>query len=570
MKIKRISWTNYRGLEDGEIISDGSDVIVRGQNGAGKSSIASIVPFVLFGKEYQKARHYTNGQADVDNLAHGAEVEFDNGQTFRREVYCKENGGNVQQCFINGEIYETQKSFNVVVETLTRRGGELAFNPFAFCQLKADEQRKLLYKLFVTDGDGAILDEPRFAPLKDFLEETHGKISLDRYASSVQKDLKWLRGEAKTIPAKLTELDRLLKEMPANISNVVESLKAELATLNKKRDEVSNSKSKVAEEISSAKEERAKLLAQGDSSRRMAELERDKNFFTTRLTKAKEQTETLRAEYREVANSEAGKCPTCGQTIPQEKFLTKRDKELKKIIDDGWKARGEVEDYEQRLRDIDAELAELQKQSVEENQRREKISELDERLKVLSEQSSAEENQRREKLAELNEKISDVEESLTQLNEASKIQNRIAELRVREKDLNQQVVELERQARLIKDFQIRKVEVAEQAINANFEHVQFKMFELVITTGEVKPTCEAMLNGVPYSALSKGERLKAALDIFKTLQKRFEVEMPLLIDDAESYTRNSFVELPNQLWLFKVTDEEQLIIEVQKKARVAA
>lgn len=40
-----------------------------------------------------------------------------------------------------------------------------------------------------------------------------------------------------------------------------------------------------------------------------------------------------------------------------------------------------------------------------------------------------------------------------------------------------------------------------------------------------------------------------------------------VIDDAESYTVG--IDLPNQIWLFKVTDEPELKIEV-KKVRLAA
>ena len=50
MKITRISWKNFKGLADGEIVAEGRDVIISGRNGAGKSSIAQIIPFVLFGK----------------------------------------------------------------------------------------------------------------------------------------------------------------------------------------------------------------------------------------------------------------------------------------------------------------------------------------------------------------------------------------------------------------------------------------------------------------------------------------------------------------------------------------
>ena len=77
-----------------------------------------------------------------------------------------------------------------------------------------------------------------------------------------------------------------------------------------------------------------------------------------------------------------------------------------------------------------------------------------------------------------------------------------------------------------------------------------------------------MIDGVPYSSLSKGEKFKAALDILNALQSKFQRQFPLMIDDAESYTSNSFVELPNQLFLFKVT-ETDLQVSVNQ-GRVAA
>ena len=89
------------------------------------------------------------------------------------------------------------------------------------------------------------------------------------------------------------------------------------------------------------------------------------------------------------------------------------------------------------------------------------------------------------------------------------------------------------------------------------------MFEKYKTAEGIKETCEPLLNGVPYAALSKGEQLKASLDILQTLQTAFKIELPVFIDDAESYTSNSFVDLPNQIILFKATEGlQQLQIDV--------
>ncbi len=103
-----------------------------------------------------------------------------------------------------------------------------------------------------------------------------------------------------------------------------------------------------------------------------------------------------------------------------------------------------------------------------------------------------------------------------------------------------------------------------ESINANFESIKFKMYE-ILKNGEVRNICEATLNGVPYRNLSKGEKLKAALDFVKTMQKVSGVMFPLMIDDAESYTSNSLIEVPNQKIQFKVEEGQSLKIEVEPK-----
>ena len=97
------------------------------------------------------------------------------------------------------------------------------------------------------------------------------------------------------------------------------------------------------------------------------------------------------------------------------------------------------------------------------------------------------------------------------------------------------------------------------------------MFETLIN-GSVKEICSVTVDGVPYSdGLNKGAKLKATLDCVKTLQEFFKVEMPIFIDDAESYTSNSFVELPNQIFLLKVVEgQKTLQVEVEKSKAVAA
>lgn len=93
MKIIRISWENYKGLADGEIVANGQNVRVSGRNGSGKSSIASILSYIFFGKNWDgnsATKLYVNGKttnkaqfdAIVVNLTHGGGDFVFNSSTF--------------------------------------------------------------------------------------------------------------------------------------------------------------------------------------------------------------------------------------------------------------------------------------------------------------------------------------------------------------------------------------------------------------------------------------------------------------------------------------------------------
>lgn len=590
MRITRISWTNFKGLEDSEIQADGNDVTVRGQNGAGKSSIAEVVPFVLFGKVTGTIKRYANGLAPTeDGLAHGAEIEFDDGTTLRREIKWN-SSGNKTFLYIN-ESPAKSEAFKVEVEKLTHGGGVLVFNPFAFSDLKAEERRNLLLKMSGAIDDKEIFALPEFERAKEIFDG----LTASTFIARTKVELKNPQAELSGIPHRIAELERRLASLPDDVD--VKIFQTQLENLRRERSKITADKSeseKFSAELQATREQWTSLTLQKPSDvrreyemtlERVEELRRQISRQTKTLDATKARRETLLNEYHRVEESKPGMCPTCGQEIPLEQFKAKRDEKLLQIVTEGKRYKEEILFGEETLNELNGKLVEAQKKSEQlkstaerqasaEQKRREQLATLEERIGDLKRQletaRATEENNLRVRLDEADKKISEVNQRLSEIKAAAETKTRIKELRTRQKELNRQITELEGHLRLADSFQQRKIELVEQRISANFEHVRFKLFDYLIGTGELKPKCEAMLNGVPYSALSKGERLKAALDIFKAVQKFYRTEMPLMIDDAESYTANSFVDLPNQLWLFKVSDEPKLVITVQKKEIVAA
>lgn len=499
MKINRISWQNYRGLADGEIVTDGQDVIITGHNGAGKSSIASILPFVLFAKGASSVKQFDAGFIpNDDGLIHSAEIEFDDGTVLRRE-YSWIGKSNRHVLFVNGKPVKSDE-WHAHIFDLTLGLSELSFNPFEFCEMPAAERRGFLIAAF---GSDIQIDS---STVNDIL----AGLSPEKFLADANRELKQLKKDADKIPVKIDENKRILKNFPADIDKAIRDLQTQIDKDVAKRDKLRN--------------------------------DQDFNFqlalAQTQLSRAQRQVDSLNVtrqklldEFRALKNS---KCPTCGQPIVPD------NARLQTIVNDGKKVSADIKDFQQKVDDAQKQVSEL---SVK-----------------------AKDNLFGSELELLNDSINAASNQLAKLQTAKDARARIDELYNSAASINDEINRLNQDIQAVKDFAQLKIERIEDHINSQFEFVSWKLFNVAITTGEITPTCEPTLHGVPFSALSKGEKLKAALDIFTALQRHHGVNLPIFLDDAESYTANSFVDLPNQLWLFKVTEEPKLNIKIVPKS----
>ena len=100
--------------------------------------------------------------------------------------------------------------------------------------------------------------------------------------------------------------------------------------------------------------------------------------------------------------------------------------------------------------------------------------------------------------------------------------------------------------------------MVEQRINNMFAVVRWKMFEKQINGGEV-PTCEAMVNGVPFSDVNKADQINAGLDIINAICQYNNVYAPIFVDNAESV--NNLLPTSSQVIRLVVSNDNQLIIQ---------
>ena len=135
---------------------------------------------------------------------------------------------------------------------------------------------------------------------------------------------------------------------------------------------------------------------------------------------------------------------------------------------------------------------------------------------------------------------------------------RIQELEKLLRSQSEELAQLEGIEFTMANFSKARIEAMESRINGLFSVVRFKMFEKNINGGEVE-TCEATVNGVPYSDLNNAMAINAGLDIINAICKSESITAPIFIDNAEAV--NELLPTQSQMIRLVVTDDDTLTIQ---------
>lgn len=154
--------------------------------------------------------------------------------------------------------------------------------------------------------------------------------------------------------------------------------------------------------------------------------------------------------------------------------------------------------------------------------------------------------------------IDELKKMLSKREVIDKNNGRIAELETMLRNQSQELAELEGIEFTISEFSKARIEAVEKRINGMFSMVRFKMYEQQINGGETE-TCEAMVDGTPYSDLNDAAKINAGLDIINAICKFEDVYVPIFCDNAESV--NELLPTQSQMIRLVVTEDEKLVIE---------
>lgn len=286
-------------------------------------------------------------------------------------------------------------------------------------------------------------------------------------------------------------------------------------------------------------------------------------------------------------------CPTCKREFEAEQIEEKK-KEMETNFNNHKKAEKDAINTEGQTIN-----ARLQENTAAREQLQKEINELDTKLETINKDLEAIENQQSgvkdfdvtslpeyqekqkeiEKLQEMvNQMVADdtteiqnrkssiigqinnIDRQLNERDVQEKTKARIEELEKQEEEIAQKVQELESQQFQIEEFTKTKVELLENAINSNFEIVNFRLFKTQINGG-LEECCDTLVNGVPYSDVNNAHKIIAGLDIIKTLSKFYDNSAPIFIDNRESI--NTLCTIDAQIISLIVTEDAKLRIEVE-------
>lgn len=311
-----------------------------------------------------------------------------------------------------------------------------------------------------------------------------------------------------------------------------------------------------------------------------------------------ENLEKVRADWektKELAFDESSiNCPMCGQKLPEDKiesmraeFEERKAKNLKALEDKGnallnnskeiayleKELKQAVEDKRTELKELterhDIVAKELRKVPTDvdmtgNSEYQALKAKIEEKEKALADENDTSElirklkNERNELLRQVSSVSAKVE--LGAANN-KRIDDSIADLEDKRKDLNQEIADWERKLDLLKEFTRKKNELLQADVNKYLNFATAKLFRPLLN-GDTEECCDFTYNGEAYARnLNHGARMLVEVDVCRAFQKVANVNFPIIIDDTESVDDWRIPQIDNQLIMLKHTQDKELVIE---------
>lgn len=401
MKLTKLELLNFKGLKSFAINFNG-DVVIRGDNATGKTTVFDSVCWLLFGKDsldradfeiktldggepIHKVNHEVTG---IFTLDEGGTVEL---KRVYREKYSSPRGGEVTltghttDYFVDG-VPKKEKEYKEIVNTLIDESiFKLITNPLYFNETYSwQNRRKLLLEMCGDIDDISVINSRD--DLRRLAELLEGR-TVDDHRKVVAAKKTAINKELDMIPIRIDEAVRNKPETASDKAKLIrdiETLSAGIDEVEKQKAIIQNGFSSTEKEskirdinrqleaqsskvLSDYHKQKQRLRDEYEASLtklKMVEVDRDRcadrrDELNKEIERESKRIATLQSEFDTFNAQQFNKesCPTCGQALPADKqavleaeFNTNKSKKLeewKGLIESAVKLKANYEEQQE-------------------------------------------------------------------------------------------------------------------------------------------------------------------------------------------------------------------------------
>ena len=505
--------------------------------------------------------------------------------------------GNTCNYFIDGVPMKKGEFERQVHELVDETAFRLLTNVYYFSSdLPWKDRRAVLSEIAGCPSDASIMaGDPRFLNL---IGEIGGK-TVDEFKKMLLERKKGLTADRNTIPARISECEGTVQTLSGiDFDAEREQLSLEEATVRSLQEKLNSLKNgteadKLNAEIKVIQAAISELNTDNEAHRAMQKtglpdtdrLQADYRAACDACTRAQkvadynrhalERTEQQISELRkewETVNAlhfSEDTCPTCGQRMPQEyiraarsRFESEQAIRLTEIERSAEAAKQSKTDTEAALAEAESDFTMWSKREADakrvlaaavEERSAFAVSDMDgyaEQLAALQERMNAAQTELSAVMASKKTAISKAEaaladarlrakqcaEALGQQGALDYMAERLSALKEQQQRTAAMLSELDNKLYSLEQFTAYKAEQIEKNVNSHFRITEFKLFREQVNGG-LEECCEATQDGIVYGGLNGTAKVNVGLDIIRTLSEHYGVQVPIFIDNAESFVK---------------------------------
>lgn len=376
IKLLSLSLKNFKGIKKFELLADGKNLNIFGDNGSGKTSIADSFYWLLFGKDSQDKEKFgiktLDDGKEIHRLDHEVEGEFTvNGEPLtlkriykedwvkKRGQLTEEQSGHTTDYFINGVPKSATEYNKKISELINKKIFKLLTSPTFFNEeTKMEERRATLLEVVGDISDDDVISSNQ--ALKDLPAILRGETIEDMKAviaskrSRIKKEVEGIQPrvdelfmslpgttiDVPSIEKEISAIDKKLDENASQINNIKngsaitgkqnELRQVEMDLESIKRDLESESVEKGYQVQAKIQEEQSNISIlkrkKDDAEHQIKRNNEEVTAIDTRLTELRD--EWAQVDAMGFVHESECTCPTCGQDLPEGQVAAAKEKAL--------------------------------------------------------------------------------------------------------------------------------------------------------------------------------------------------------------------------------------------------